>query len=111
MRAGGVLGGLLASGPAQRLLKRLIRLQPPGPSDTARAQGQSLLWGEALDASGARCVSRLRAPEAYTLTALTALAIAERALGGDAPAGFQTPALAYGADFILQFAGVSREDL
>ncbi len=56
-------------------------------------------------------MSRLRTPEAYTLTALTALAIAERALGGDAPAGFQTPALAYGPDFILEFPGVTREDL
>ena len=25
--------------------------------------------------------------------------------------GFQTPSLAYGADFILQFDGVEREDL
>jgi short subunit dehydrogenase-like uncharacterized protein len=111
MRLSGLAGGLLTSAPAQRLLKRLIRTQPPGPSDSARARGQSLLWGEALDTGGARCVSRLRTPEAYTLTALTALAIAERALDGDAPAGFQTPALAYGPDFILEFPGVTREDL
>ena len=111
IRMSGIMGGLLSSAPAQRLLKRLIRMQPPGPSDRARARGQSLLWGEALDASGARCVSRLRTPEAYTLTALTALAIAERALSGDAPAGFQTPALAYGPDFILSIPGVAREDL
>lgn len=37
IRVSGVAGGLLASAPAQRLLKRLIRMQPAGPSDAARA--------------------------------------------------------------------------
>jgi short subunit dehydrogenase-like uncharacterized protein len=105
------MGGLLASAPVQRLLKALIRLQPPGPSDAERARGLSLLWGEVIDDSGARCVSRMRAPEGYTLTAMTALALVERALAGDAPPGFQTPAKAYGPDFILQFPGVVREDV
>ena len=30
---------------------------------------------------------------------------------GDAPTGFQTPALAYGADFVLECPGVTREDV
>jgi short subunit dehydrogenase-like uncharacterized protein len=101
---------LLESYPAQRLIKRLIRRLPPGPSDAERARGLSLLWGEVADDRGARCVSRLRTPEAYTLTALTALAIAEKALAGQAPAGFQTPARAYGAGLILEMPGVTRED-
>lgn len=105
------LGWLLGSAPAQRLLKALIRRQPRGPSDAERARGVSLLWGEVEDAAGARCAARLRTPDGYTLTADTALAIAARVLGGQAPAGFQTPSLAYGADFILEFAGVTREDL
>ncbi|KPV48618.1 saccharopine dehydrogenase, partial [Kouleothrix aurantiaca] len=63
------------------------------------------------DAAGARRAARLRTPEAYTLTAHTALAIARRALDGDAPPGFQTPACAYGANFILQFPGVQRSDM
>lgn len=104
-------GWLLGSAPAQRLLKGLIRRQPRGPSDAERARGLSLLWGEVEDAAGARCAARLRTPDGYTLTADTALAIAARVLGGQAPAGFQTPAMAYGADFILEFAGVTREDL
>jgi short subunit dehydrogenase-like uncharacterized protein len=63
-----------------------------------------------VDDQGARCIARVRAPEAYTLTALTALAIAEKALAGQAPAGFQTPSRAYGADLILEIPGVTRED-
>jgi hypothetical protein len=42
---------------------------------------------------------------------MTAIAIARRVLAGDFKPGFQTPSLAYGADFILQFEGVTREDL
>lgn len=102
---------LLGSPPAQRLLKALIRTQPAGPSDAERARGLSLLWGEVEDEAGRRAVSRLRTPEGYTLTALTALAIVERALSGQAPVGFQTPSKAYGADFIMEFEGVAREDV
>ncbi len=110
MAASTYLRPMLGSYAAQRLLKRLVRGQPPGPSDDERARGMSLLWGEVVDDQGARCVSRVRAPEAYTLTALTALAIAEKMLTGQAPAGFQTPSRAYGADLILEIPGVMRED-
>jgi short subunit dehydrogenase-like uncharacterized protein len=64
---------------------------------------------DALDDLGARCVSRIRAPEAYTLTAL-ALAITEKVFAGQAPAGFQTPSRAYGADLILEIPGATRQD-
>jgi short subunit dehydrogenase-like uncharacterized protein len=66
---------------------------------------------DALDDQGARCVSRVRAPEAYMLTALTALAITEKVLAGQAPVGFQTPSRAYGADLILEIPSVTREDI
>jgi hypothetical protein len=35
----------------------------------------------------------------------------KRILSGELKPGFQTPSLAYGADFILQFDGFEREDL
>jgi short subunit dehydrogenase-like uncharacterized protein len=105
------LGSLLGSRPVQSFLKGRIKAQPAGPSDAERARGSSMVWGEALDDAGQRVVSRLHAPEGYTLTALTALAIVGRVLGGDAPVGFQTPSRAYGADFILEIEGVTREDV
>jgi short subunit dehydrogenase-like uncharacterized protein len=104
------LGWLLGSGPVQRWLKRRIQARPPGPSDAQRERGRSLLWGEACDDHGGRVVSRLRGPEGYTLTALTSLAVVERVLAGQAPPGFQTPSLAYGADFVLEIPGVERTD-
>ncbi|MFI5311658.1 MAG: saccharopine dehydrogenase family protein [Gemmatimonadales bacterium] len=105
------IGPLLATAPVQRWLKNRIRSAPPGPTDAQRRRAVARLWGEASDASGRRVASRLRTPDGYTLTALTAVAAAEKVLAGGAKPGFQTPSRAFGADFILEFAGVEREDL
>jgi len=101
---------LLATRFFQDRAKARIRASPPGPSDEQRARGKSLLWGEASDDAGRRVVSRLQGPEGYTLTADAALAIVRKALGGEAPVGYQTPAKAYGADFVLGLEGVTRVD-
>jgi short subunit dehydrogenase-like uncharacterized protein len=106
-----LLGPLLATAPIQRLLKAHIRAGAAGPTAEQRRRGRSLLWGQARDQAGRVVVSRMQTPDGYELTRLTAVAIAERALRGDAPAGFQTPAGAYGEDFVLGFPEVHREDL
>ncbi|MEP6691523.1 MAG: saccharopine dehydrogenase NADP-binding domain-containing protein [Gemmatimonadaceae bacterium] len=112
LRVGRYLGGVLASVPVQGALRRVIARRPAGPSDDERARASSVVWGEATNEAGQRVVSRLRAPDGYTLTAQTAVATARRALDGDAPLGFQTPSLAYGADLILTAAtGVERTDV
>ena len=111
MRASRLLAPLLASSPVQSFLKRRIQRGAPGPTADQRARGRTLLWGEAADEAGRRVESRLRGPDGYTFTVLTALAAIEKALSGAAPAGFQTPAKAYGPDFVLGVEGVSREDL
>jgi short subunit dehydrogenase-like uncharacterized protein len=109
-RASRYLGWLLGSGFVQRYLKRRIQAGPPGPTEEERARGRSWLWGEVSDATGRRVVSRLRGPEGYTMTVRASLAIVERVLAGEAPAGFQTPARAYGPDFALGLEGAIRED-
>jgi short subunit dehydrogenase-like uncharacterized protein len=111
MKASRFLSPLLASAPVQRFLKKRIKAQPPGPSERERARGASFVWGEVSDDEGQKRVSRLRGPEGYALTAQTALKAVERVIGGAAEPGFQTPSLAYGADFILEIEGVTREDL
>jgi short subunit dehydrogenase-like uncharacterized protein len=103
------LGWLLATKPLQSILQNQI--PEGGPSDEARINGKSLLYGEASDGNGNKVVSRLQCPEGYTTTALTALNIVEKILAGNAPIGFQTPAKAYGADLILEIEGTNREDL
>ena len=110
MRLSRSLGWLLRTSRVQNFLKRRIQSGPPGPSDEERARGRTYLWGEVEDGSGRRMVSRLRGPEGYAFTVLTTLAAITRVLADDAPAGFQTPSLAYGPDFVLEVAGVERVD-
>jgi short subunit dehydrogenase-like uncharacterized protein len=103
-------GWLLGSTPMQAFLKKRIRSGPPGPSAAEREQGNSFLWGEATDDRGRSVVSRLRGPDGYSFTVLTALAIVGRVLADDALPGFQTPAKLYGPDFVLDVVGVARKD-
>jgi short subunit dehydrogenase-like uncharacterized protein len=92
------VAGLLARGEA-------------GPSESARATARSVVYGEATDPSGRRAAALQRHPDPYGLTALAAVEIAVRALGGEAPPGWQTPSTAYGPDLVLALPGTSREDL
>ena len=108
MKLSRYLGWLLKTKPVQNYLQKQI--PPGGPDDEERAKGKTLLWGAASDTQGNRVESRLVAPEGYTTTVLTALAIAEKILDGNFCAGFQTPAKCYGADLILEIEGVKRND-
>jgi short subunit dehydrogenase-like uncharacterized protein len=100
-RASRFLGWALASPLVQRFVKKRIRAGSPGPAAQERALGKSYLWGEVSDSAGNKADSRLEGPEAYSLTVRTALAAVERVLAGQAPAGFQTPSMAFGPDFGL----------
>jgi short subunit dehydrogenase-like uncharacterized protein len=110
-RLTGLFGWALGSSFVQDRLKRRIRAGPPGPTEAKRARTRSVVWGEVTDAAGDKAQARLEGPEAYTWTVHTALAVVQRALAGAAPPGFQTPATAYGADFVLGLRGVARIDL
>ncbi len=103
------LGWLLATAPVQSILQKQI--PAGGPSDEERANGKTYLWGEATDAAGNKVEARQFGMEGYTMTALTALKIAEKILAGNFCAGFQTPAKCYGADLILEIEGVERTDI
>jgi len=84
----------------------------PGSTAEERAKTLTHVWGEVEDDQGRRAISRLHGPEAgVTWTIRAALAAVQKVLTGNARPGFQTPALAYGADFVLECEGVTREDL
>jgi short subunit dehydrogenase-like uncharacterized protein len=106
-----VLGPLLYNPPMRSLLKTLIDLFLQGPREEQRRNARATFVGEVSDPGRARAVSKLITPEGYTCTALTAVAILKHIQEDDYKPGFQTPSLAYGADFILQFPGVRRENL
>ena len=108
---GRTFGSLLQLPLAQSWMKAHAQLFPEGPTATERAAHSCVIVVEAETPAGRRWVSRLHTPEAYSLSAQTAAAIAGRVLAGDVEPGFQTPARVYGPDFVLQFEGVTREDV
>jgi short subunit dehydrogenase-like uncharacterized protein len=111
MRLTRYFGFLLYTRSARDFIKWIIgKFLAPGPSRKQNDNGLSLLIAEVTD--GKNIVrAKLKTPEAYYLTSLTAVEIMKRILDGNYKAGFQTPSKVYGADFILQFTGVTREDL
>ncbi len=92
------------------MLKQIDK-KPAGPSDEKREGGRSFLWGKVWDNAGKECSARLETVSGYSLTAKTAVLIAEKILGGNFKAGYQTPAMAYGADLILEIETTIRKDI
>lgn len=111
MRVTRYVGFLLYTRTAKNFIKWFIgKFLAPGPSRKQNEYGFALLIAEVSD--GKQTVrAKLKTPEAYHLTALTSVEVIKHILSSDYKTGFQTPSKVYGADFILQFAGVTREGL
>ena len=92
----------------KRFLKKQVDKKPPGPSDKSREKSNMFLWGRISDDGTQTKEMRLKTPNGYTLTALTAVAIASRIRQGDFKPGYQTPSTAYGKDFIFEMKGVEK---
>ena len=105
----GLYNWLLRTSFVRNYTKKKIKQKPAGPSDAMRVKAMSLVWGEVTNAAGQKATARLQAPEGYTLTAMSSLLITQKVLQGNYKPGYQTPAGAYGADLILEIAGVKRE--
>lgn len=104
-------GPLLATPPWQVLLKAQTDLFFVDPSPQQRDAGWAVIVAEAKDAEGRIARSRLCTGDVYWFSAMSAVGVAEKCLGGQFAAGFQTPSRVYGADFALSFEKVFREDL
>jgi short subunit dehydrogenase-like uncharacterized protein len=111
MTSARMYGWLLATPPWQAILKASTALLPDGPSEAERATTSMVIVAEAEDCHGGRTAARLRTPQAYTFTAVSAATVARRVLAGDVEPGFQTPGRHFGPDFVLGLPGVTREDL
>jgi len=110
-RMSNYLGWLLRLPMVQGYLKKQLDGRSAGPSDEKREKGKSFLWGKVRNSSGEERITRLVAPNGYTLTALTAVLIAAKIISGNLKTGYQTPATAYGPDLILEIPGATRTDL
>ncbi|PDW01942.1 saccharopine dehydrogenase family protein [Candidatus Viridilinea mediisalina] len=107
---GGPLLNLATKAPVRDILLGLVRNMPAGPTNEERAHGISMLWGEASDDEGQQVSTRIRAAEGYTLTAMSAVLIAEKIVAGQWRSGFQTPSKVYGPDLVLEIEGTERFD-
>ncbi len=105
----GRLTPLLDSPPVKQTLESVLRRTVSGPSEDELESGVTRLWGRVTDGTTER-VARLKTPNGYALTAKTAVECAKRTLAGDVPVGYQTPANAFGPEFVLSFDGVVRRD-
>ena len=109
MAFGRAIAPLTKFAPIRNLLLMAVR---PGPSAELRARTRTHVWGEVADDKGGRAVARLHGPEAGLVwTTITALGAAQKVVNGAAKAGYQTPASAFGKDFVLEGEAVTREDV
>ena len=87
----------------QWLMRSIIKKKVNGPSLEKRQNYTTYLWGKLSNEQGKEVVLEMETMESYQLTALTAIAAARSVLSGTVAAGYQTPAKAFGSDFIDQF--------
>lgn len=100
---------LLRTDFIRNYIKKKINQRPAGPTDEQRSKAISLVWGQVTNASGKTGTVRLKGPEGYTLTTLSALIIVGKVLNGNFIPGYQTPAGAYGENLVMEIPGVQRE--
>jgi short subunit dehydrogenase-like uncharacterized protein len=98
---------VLRSPGLQSWLIKRIEGNVRGPSSLAREAGQSFVWGEAKDAQGRSRVIRIKTLSGYSLTVVSALAMAEHLMANACPPGCWTPAALMGENFILGLPGTS----
>ena len=97
-------------GFVQNYLQNKVRKSVTGPSEQMREESNCYLWGEVRNTKGEIKSSRLTTAEGYKLTAMTSIAIVEEISRQLPNVGFQTPSMAFGADFVLDIEGSKRED-
>lgn len=95
----------------RRIAMRSVDFLPEGPGDEYRRKASSVFIARVENEKGDSASARLFAPEGYTLTAHTSLAIIEKILSGGYRSGFHTAAQMYSCDFILEIEGTRREDI
>ena len=104
-------GPIMASNMVKNFLKKQINKMPAGPTDAERERDTSVLVAEVTGEDGTVFKSKLAAPNGYTLTAESAVKCTLMKLEGKGGAGFQTPSLAFGTDFITTLGGCTLTDL
>ncbi len=104
-----VMQKLFKSKIIQRMAQKMISMTIKGPDENAREKNRSYVWARALDDKGDERQAWLDIPETYLFTAISSVLTIEKILELH-PKGALTPAMAFGADFVLEINGVKRYD-
>ena len=100
---------ILRTSLVRNFIKKQINKREPGPSDEKRKKAKTFVWAEVQNKKGEKQSAYLKTPEGYTVTFHCTLLIAKKILEGKYLAGYQTPAVVYGADLILELPQVERK--
>ncbi len=95
--------------PMRRLLQGLIQRTVTGPDEALRTSGRSYVWARATNDQGESVTAQLETLEGYQFTMVAGLNSVERLLAHP-QSGALTPALAFGADFVLDVPETRRVD-
>jgi short subunit dehydrogenase-like uncharacterized protein len=104
-----IMQKLFASKMIQRMAQKMIGMAVKGPGKNAREKDRSYVWARAVDDKGNEKQAWLDIPETYLFTAIASVLTIEKILELR-PKGSLTPAMAFGADFVLQIQGTKRYD-
>ena len=91
----------------RRLAQGLAGVLAQGPGETKDQTGRSYLWARAAGPGGETAEAWLETLEPYQFTAVAGVRCVEKTLA-ERPSGALTPALAFGADFVLELEGTQR---
>ena len=111
MKWGKYFGWLMRTEFVKKRARAKIIAGKAGPSDEQREKATTYLVGTVTDKAGKAMTSSIQTQEGYTLTAMTAVDIAQKIVAGNFKPGFQTPSLAYGKDVVCEVSGAQFEDM
>lgn len=110
LRISNYASALLRQRWLKNFLLRKIDKGSSGPSNEHLKTGKCYLRGTVWDAAGNTRISLFNGPNAYLLTAKTAVLIAEKIMTGNFTTGYRTPAMQYGEDLALEISDTIRTD-
>ena len=108
MRRAQLLRPLLRTRLVKALLKRGIERNLQPPNQAQRDSNPSFVWGEVHNAAGRKVTARVVTANGYALTVASSLGIMARILETPYSAGYATPGMLVGADFISTLPGSSQ---
>jgi short subunit dehydrogenase-like uncharacterized protein len=99
---------LLGIGMVQSFIKRRIEKTVTGPNAEQRGNAHMYVWGEVETLTGERRTARIRTANGYDVTVTASLGITDILLAGTELAGYATPSMIAGKDFVKTLPGSSE---